>query len=205
VLGGPGRLAPSERLTKAIIGLGGKGRGHIPYEDTPVLAICDVDRNHLEQAKEKIGYPVKTYFDYRELLLDPAIDIVHIATLPHWHGIMSVDAAKAGKDVWCERPMKRTIGEGLRVKEAMAQYGRIFRLNTWFRFKDRFYGMDTTVKPIKKLVDSGMLGWPLKVTINASTGFNWKFYWVGRTDLDVQPVPEFLDYNMWLGPAPYKP
>jgi myo-inositol 2-dehydrogenase / D-chiro-inositol 1-dehydrogenase len=205
VLGGKGRLAPSDRLTKAIIGVGGMGKNHIPYEETPVVAICDVDSAHLERVKNMLGYPVKTYHDYRELLLDPAIDIVHIATPPHWHGIMSVDAARAGKDVWCEKPMTRTIGEGLRVKEAMEQYGRIFRLNTWFRFKDRFYGMDTTVKPIKKLVDSGMLGWPLKVTINASTGFNWKFYWVGRTDLDIQPVPKELDYDMWLGPAPFKP
>ncbi len=205
VLGGKGRLAPSDKLTKAIIGVGGMGKNHIPYEETPVVAICDVDSAHLERVKNMLGYPVKTYHDYRELLLDPAIDIVHIATPPHWHGIMSVDAARAGKDVWCEKPMTRTIGEGLRVKEAMEQYGRIFRLNTWFRFKDRFYGMDTTVKPIKKLVDSGMLGWPLKVTINASTGFNWKFYWVGRTDLDIQPVPKELDYDMWLGPAPFKP
>jgi predicted dehydrogenase len=205
VLGGKRHLAPSDRLTKAIIGVGGMGKNHIPYEDTPIVAICDVDRKHLERVKNMLAYPVKTYHDYRDLLLDPAIDIVHIATPPHWHGIMSVDAARSGKDVWCEKPMTRTIGEGLRVKEAMAQYGRIFRLNTWFRFKDRFYGMNTTVKPMKKLVDSGMLGWPLKVTINASTGFNWKFYWVGRTDLDIQPVPEELDYEMWLGPAPFKP
>ena len=205
VLGGKRHLAPSDKLTKAIIGVGGMGKNHIPYEETPVVAICDVDRKHLERVKNMISNPVKTYHDYREVLLDPAIDIVHIATPPHWHGIMSIDAARAGKDVWCEKPMTRTIGEGLRVKEAMAQYGRIFRLNTWFRFKDRFYGMKTTVKPIKKLVASGMLGWPLKVTINASTGFNWKFYWVGRTDLDIQPVPEELDYDMWLGPAPFKP
>lgn len=205
VFGGSRHPAPSDRLTKAIIGVGGMGRGHIGYEDTPVVAICDVDRNHLERAREMIGYPVKTFHDYRELLVEPGIDIVHIATPPHWHGIMSVDAAKAGKDIWCEKPMTRTIGEGLRVREVMIQYGRIFRLNTWFRFRNRFYGMNTTVRPIKKLVDSGMMGWPLKITINASTGFNWKFFWVGRTDLDVRPVPETLDYNMWLGPAPFKP
>lgn len=205
VLGGPRHLAPSDRLTKAIIGVGGMGRGHIGYENTPVVAICDVDKKHIELAQKQLGSPVKVYHDYRELLLDPGIDIVHIATPPHWHGIMSVDAARAGKDIWCEKPMTRTIGEGLRVKEAMAHYGRIFRLNTWFRFKDNFYGMNTTVEPIKKLVDSGMLGWPLKVTVNAATGFDWKFYWVGRTDLDIQPVPPELDYDMWLGPAPFKP
>jgi predicted dehydrogenase len=147
----------------------------------------------------------KTYRDYRELLLNPEIDIVHIATPPHWHGIMSIDAAKAGKDVWCEKPMTRTIGEGIRVKEAMERYSRVFRLNTWFRFADTFYGMGTTVKPIKKLVESGLLGWPLKVTVNAATGFDWKFFWVGRTGLATESVPSELDYDLWLGPAPFKP
>jgi predicted dehydrogenase len=118
---------------------------------------------------------------------------------------MSVMAAQAGKDVWCEKPMTRTIGEGKRVVEAMEQYGRMFRLNTWFRFKDNFYGLGTEVKPLKKAVDSGILGWPLKVTISGVTGFNWKFYWVGKTDLDPMPVPQELDYDMWLGPAQYKP
>lgn len=205
VMGGRNHLAPSDKLTKAIIGVGGMGRGHIPYENTPVVAICDVDTRHIEIAKGVLSQPVKVYHDYRELLLNPEIDIVHIATPPHWHGVMSVDAAKAGKDVWCEKPMTRTIGEGIRVKEAMAQYGRMFRLNTWFRFQSNFYGMGTTVEPIKKLVDSGLLGWPLKVTVSASTGFDWKFYWIGRTQLDVQPVPPELDYDMWLGPAPFKP
>jgi len=204
VLGGKNYLAPSDHLTKAIIGLG-MGLGHIEYEGTRVVAICDVDTKRLQGGIDRIPYKVKVYHDYRELLLDPGIDIVHIATPPQWHGVMSVDAAKAGKDIWCEKPMTRTIGEGIRVKEAVAQYGRIFRLNTWFRFHGNFYGMGTTVEPIKKLVDSGLLGWPLKVTVNASTGFDWKFYWVGRTDLDVQPVPHELDYDMWLGPAPFKP
>ena len=135
----------------------------------------------------------------------PDVDIVHIATPPHWHGIMSVMAAEAGKDVWCEKPMTRTIGEGKRVVEAMKQHGRMFRLNTWFRFKDNFYGMGTPVKKLKKVVDSGVLGWPLKVTISGVTGFNWKFYWVGKENLTPQTIPDHLDYNMWLGPAPEKP
>lgn len=204
VLGGPGFLAPSDQLTKAIIGVGGMGRGHYGYEGR-LVAICDVDSNHLTDGLAAAEKGVKGYKDFRELLAQPDIDVVHIATPPHWHGIMSVMAAQAGKDVWCEKPMTRTIGEGKRVVEAMEQYGRIFRLNTWFRFEDNFYGMNTTVKPLKKLVDSGILGWPLKVTISGVTGFNWKFYWVGKTSLEAQPVPAELDYDMWLGPAPYKP
>jgi len=202
---GKGFLAPSDQLTKGIIGVGGMGRGHIPYAGTRVVAICDVDQRHLSEVAKSIGGGVKTFSDHRELVSLPEVDIVHIATPPHWHGIMAVDAANAGKDIWCEKPMTRTIGEGKRVVEAVKQYGRMFRLNTWFRFEDNFYGMNTTVKPIKKLVDSGLLGWPLTVTVSKTTGFDWKFYWVGKTNLETQTVPAELDYDRWLGPAPYKP
>lgn len=205
VLGGSRYIAPSDKLTKAIIGTGSMGLNHIPYEDTKVVAICDVDRTRLSEAEKRIGNGVKTFTDYRELIQLPEVDIVHIATPPHWHGIMAADAARAGKDIWCEKPMTRTIGEGKRVKEAVEQNGRIFRLNTWFRFKDNFYGMGTPVKPIKKLVDSGLLGWPLKVNIGRGTGFDWKFFWVGKTNLPTMPIPQELDYDKWLGPAPYKP
>lgn len=202
---GRGFLAPSDQLTKGIIGVGGMGQGHIDYGGTRVVAICDVDRKHLKKTLAKLDKGVKTFTDYRELIRLPEVDIVHIATPPHWHGIMAADAAREGKDIWCEKPMTRTIGEGKRVVEAVQQHGRIFRLNTWFRFDAQFYGMGVPVKPIKKLVESGMLGWPLKVTISRHTGFDWKFYWVGKTHLDAQKVPKELDYDKWLGPAPYKP
>jgi len=205
VLGGNGYIPPSDQLTKAIIGVGGMGRGHIPYEGTRVIAICDVDRNHLDQAEKLIDYKVKKFHDFRELVQLPEVDIVHIATPPHWHGLMSVEAAKAGKDIWCEKPMTRTIGEGKKVVEAVNAHGRMFRLNTWFRFKDTFYGLGTEVKPLKKIIDSGILGWPLKVTVSGITGYNWKFYWSGQTNLKPMPVPPVLDYDFWLGPAPYKP
>lgn len=212
VLGGPKHVAPSDQLTKGIIGVGGIGRSllHFTSDETCRLtAVCDVDSNHLNaavsQAKDRLNENVAAYHDYRDLIRDPNVDIVHIATPPHWHGIMAVDAANAGKDVFCEKPMTRTIGEGKRVMEAMKQNGRIFRLNTWFRFADTFYGLGTQVFYLKKLVDSGLLGWPLKVTISGFTGFNWKFYWVGKDNLEPQIVPSNLDYDMWLGPAPYKP
>jgi predicted dehydrogenase len=202
---GRGFIAPSDQLTKGIIGLGGMGRGHIGLAGTKVVALCDVDQTHLAAAAKIVGGGVKTMVDYHELIAMPEVDIVHIATPPHWHGIMSIEAAKAGKDIWCEKPMTRTIGEGKRVVEAVKQHGRMFRLNTWFRFQDEFYGMKTTVKPIKKLVESDMLGWPLTVTVSKHTGFDWKFYWIGKTGLEAQPVPQTLDYDRWLGPAPYKP
>ncbi|MES2650692.1 MAG: Gfo/Idh/MocA family oxidoreductase [Bacteroidota bacterium] len=205
VLGGTGFLAPSDKLTKAVIGVGSMGRGHFGYDGTQVVAICDVDTRHIAKSLPLLDKGVKTFSDYRELIKLPEVDIVHIATPPHWHGIMAADAANAGKDIWCEKPMTHTIGEGKRVMEAVKQNGRMFRLNTWFRFKDTFYGMGTTVKPIKKLVDSGLLGWPLKVTVGKHTGYDWKFYWVGKDNLPTEPVPAELDYESWLGPAPFKP
>ncbi|MEG1934752.1 MAG: Gfo/Idh/MocA family oxidoreductase, partial [Rikenellaceae bacterium] len=205
VLGGAGRVAPSDQLTKGIIGVGGMGRGHYGYAGTRLVAVCDVDSLRLAAAVKAAPDNVKQYKDYRKLIEDPNVDIVHIATPPHWHGIMAAEAANSGKDIWCEKPMTRTIGEGKRVMEAVKRNGNIFRLNTWFRFSDNFYGMGTTVKPIKKLVESGLLGWPLTVTVSAHTGFNWKFFWVGKEHLEPQPVPKELDYDMWLGPAPYKP
>lgn len=205
VLGGAGFTAPSDELTKGIIGVGGMGRGHYDYANTRLVAVCDVDSLRLDSAVKAAKEKVAAYADYRKLIADPNVDIVHIATPPHWHGIMAVEAANAGKDIWCEKPMTRTIGEGKRVMEAVKQHGNIFRLNTWFRFSDTFYGLGTTVKPVKKLVDSGLLGWPLTVTIGAHTGFNWKFFWVGKEHLSPESVPANLDYDMWLGPAPYKP
>ena len=122
VLGGPKFVAPSDQLTKGIIGVGGIGKSsyHFTSNDAcRLVAVCDVDRNHLDSAvalgRKKFGQKLEAYHDYRDLITDPNVDIVHIATPPHWHGIMAVEAAKAGKDIWCEKPMTRTIGEGKRV------------------------------------------------------------------------------------------
>lgn len=205
VLGGTSYLPPSDQLTKAVIGVGGMGRGHLRYPGAKLLAVCDVDELHLKEALEIAGEGVQGYKDFREVLERHDIDIMHIATPPHWHALISIAAANAGKDIWCEKPMTRTIGEGQKVVEAVQRNGRIFRINTWFRFRDNFYGFGTTVEPIKKLVQSGMLGWPLKAIISEHTGFSWKFYWSGQTDLTPQWIPEHLDYDFWLGPAPYKP
>ena len=205
-------VAPSDQLTRGVIGCGGIGRSrhHLASDERcRLVALCDVDSAHLAKmhnlAKNKFGQTLQEYHDFRDLIHDPNVDIVHIATPPHWHGIMSVAAAEAGKDIFCEKPMTRTIGEGKRVREAIKRNGRIFRLNTWFRFKDTFYGLGTTAEPLKKLVDSGLLGWPLTVRISGATGFAWKFFWTGKENLVPQPVPAELDYDFWLGPAPYKP
>jgi len=209
VLGKGGKTPPSETLTRGIIGCGFISGSHLTMPGK-LLALCDVDSNQLERrmkgAKEKGNQDVTGYRDFRELIARKDIDIVHIATPPHWHGYMAVAAAKAGKDVWCEKPMSRTIGEGLAMVKAVEEHKRIFRINTWFRFNGSFYGMKSPVPLIRKAVMNDMLGWPLKITVSGHTGFDWKLkQWAGTPGLPTQPVPPELDYDMWLGPAPQKP
>jgi predicted dehydrogenase len=205
VLGGPGYTAPSDTPTKAVIGVGGMGRAHMAYPGAILLAVCDVDEKHLKTALELASRGVKGYRDFREVLERPDIDIVHVVTPPHWHALISIAAADAGKDVWCEKPMTRTIAEGQELVRAIERNGRIFRVNTWFRFEDEFYGFGSDIRPVKKIVQSRLLGWPLKVTVSTTTGFDWKSYWNGLTSYRPEPVPPELDYDFWLGPAPWKP
>lgn len=207
VLGLNGQKPPSEELTRGIIGCGAICSKHLKMPGR-LLALCDVDKKHLGKRMKQSGGKAKGitgYHDFRELVARDDIDIVHVATPPHWHAIMAIEAMKAGKDVWCEKPMSRTIGEGDAMVKAAAKYEKMLRLNTWFRFKGNFYGMGVPVAKIKKVVENRLLGWPLKVTVSGVTGFNWKFGWVGKTDLEKMPVPKELDYDFWLGPAPLKP
>ena len=207
VLGLNGQTAPSNEITRAILGCGGISASHLGMPGK-LLALCDVDKGHLAQRMKDTGGEskgIKGYHDFREVLQREDIDVIHVATPPHWHALMSIEAAKAGKDVWCEKPMSRTIGEGMAMVKAVEKHERVFRLNTWFRFKDNFYGMGVPVQQLKKAAMHDLLGWPLKVTVSGVTGFDWKFYWVGKTDLPEQPVPPHLNYDLWLGPAPKKP
>ncbi|MCF7673821.1 MAG: Gfo/Idh/MocA family oxidoreductase [Akkermansiaceae bacterium] len=203
-----GTTPPSEQITRAIIGCGGISESHLGMPGK-LLALCDVDSQHLasrmRQAKaEQNG--IKGYHDFREILERKDIDLIHVCTPPHWHAPIAIAAARAGKDVWCEKPMSRTIGEGLAMVKAVEQHQRIFRLNTWFRFKDNFYGMGVPVKDLRKAVMHGLLGdGPLRITVSGVTGFDWKFVWSGQTNLPVQEVPKHFDYDFWLGSAPVKP
>ena len=207
-----GAEAPSNQLTRALIGFGciAHSENHLPYRGSRLVGLCDpFDYRVAEglRCAEKAGWgKVKAYRNFLRLLEDPGVDIVHICTPPHWHGVQSVMAAKAGKDIWCEKPMTRTVGEGKRVMEVVQAKKRMFRLNTWFRFKDTFYGFGTPVKPIRQIVESGLLGkGPLRCTFGAGQGFSWKFGWSGRVNPTVDPLPKGFDYEMWLGPAPWRP
>lgn len=209
VLGLAGQTPPSEQLTRAIIGCGGICSAHLPMPGK-LLALCDVDKNHLnnrmKQVRGKGNKDVKGYHDFREIIERKDIDVIHTATPPHWHAYMAIMAANSGKAIWGEKPMSRTIAEGEAMVKAIQKNNVAFRINTWFRFKSRFYGTGVQARQVKKAIDGGLLGkGPFKVTLNGHTGFNWKFNWSGKTNLPIQAVPEHLDYDMWLGPAPYRP
>jgi len=210
VLGGPGNTPPSEILQHAVIGVGGMGSGHMGMvlgdKTARLAAVCDVDKNHLTGAQKRGGPGCKAYTDFRELIAAGGIDVAHIPTPPHWHALISIACANAGMDIWCEKPMTRTIGEGKHVIEAVQRNGRMFRLNTWFRLHSGLYGFGSEARPIKKLVAAGLLGFPLTARVSRHTGFDWKVrMWTGQVGVKPQPVPPQFDYDLWLGPAPYKP
>ncbi|MDB4544764.1 Gfo/Idh/MocA family oxidoreductase [Akkermansiaceae bacterium] len=209
VLGLNGQTPPSEELTRALLGCGGISNSHLGMPGR-ILAVCDVDSQRMAQrqaqAIKRGNKDVKAYADFREIIARDDIDIIHTCTPPHWHAHMAIAAAKAGKAIWGEKPMSRTIGEGMAMKKAVQDAGVAFRLNTWFRFKSTFYGSGVTAREVRKAVDGGLIGGgPYKVTLSGVTGFNWKFNWVGKKDLKEQPIPDHFDYDTWLGPAPYKP
>lgn len=209
-----GATAPSNQLTRALIGFGGIAHSgnHLGFKGSRLIGLCDPDqlrvREGLAKAEQAGWGKVKAYDNFMKLLEDKDVDIVHICTPPHWHGVQSVMAARAGKDIWCEKPMTRTVGEGKRVMEYVKAKGRMFRLNTWFRFKDGLYGFGTPVKPVRQVVENHLVaseGSPITCVVGAGQGFNWKFYWSGRVNMAPQECPKTFDWDMWLGPAPWKP
>ena len=154
---------------------------------------CDV--KWLDRADNKT-----TYTDFRRVLDRSDIDLVAIATPPHWHALISIAAAEAGKDVLCEKPMTRFIAEGRAVVEAFRRYGRIFQVGTFGRFDaSRNKGNILT----HKIMKSGLLKPCPAVHIDRG-GFKIK-QWSGRPSLEPQPIPPNLDWNLYVGPSPMKP
>ena len=206
VLGGVGYTPPSEVITRAVIGCGERGyHNEFVVPNTPdkpprTLAVCDVDRKHLARALKKAGGPCKGYTDFRRVMDRKDIDAVYVMTPPHWHALICIAAAQAGKDIYGEKPMTRFIHEGRKIVEAVDRYGAIFQIGTFGRFGESH---NPTSLKIHKIMTGGLLKKCPGVYIRSGK-FNVR-EWSGRTDLQPQPVPEHLDYDMWLGPAPYKP
>jgi len=182
------------------IGLGGQGmhnlKSFLTCEDLRVLAVCDVDINHLQRAKQTVdaaygNHDCAVYSDFRAILARDDIDTVLIATPDHWHALLAIEAAKAGKDIYCEKPISLTIAEGRAVADTMQRYGTVYQSGTQRRSNACFrFGVD--------IAQSGMLGRLQELHC---------YYHNGPTcpPQKPEPIPDGFDYDRWLGPAPYEP
>ena len=221
-LGKDGAVAPSERIGMGFIGLGNQGGGHfaggawtylpggyLGRPDVQVLAVCDIRRERrqraLETAEERYAERfgkgryrgVTAYNDFRELLIRDDIDAVLIASPIHWHSLMTVMAAKAGKDVYCEKPTSLTIREGQAMVEAVRRYGRVFQAGTQQRSE---YG--GKFRMACDLVRSGRIGKLQSVyAYQGGGGFSPR----GKYSGSGRPIPDGFDWELFLGPAPWRP
>ena len=200
-LGMAGSVAASERITIGFIGTGGHGIGmnlksFLPQPDAQAVAVCDVDPVHLEQGRDTVNKKYgntdcAAYKDFREVLARGDIDAVMISTPDHWHVPISIAAAKAGKDVECEKPTL-TIAEGRELCTVMKRYGRVFQWSTEDRSVDVYHRMC-------ELVRNGRIGKVHTIRVELPSGPE------PPGNPEPMPVPKGFDYDMWLGPAPWAP
>jgi predicted dehydrogenase len=193
-----GADAPSNRITMGCIGTGGKGssnmKGFNANSGCQVVAVCDVDAAHRENARKTVGLdPKSSYNDFRELLARDDIDAVSIATPDHWHVPTSIAAVRAGKDVYCEKPLTLTIAEGRTLVNEVKRYGRIFQTGSQQRSGSEF-------RKACELVVNGRIGklHTMRVGISGNNR-------TCESTWTPEPVPEGFDYDLWLGPAPWEP
>jgi len=196
--GQEGRPTASERIGLGFIGLGGMGSGHfnglLNNRRTQIIAVCDVStavREEYQKRAEEKYKGVAAYNDFRELLTRDDIDAVVIATPDHWHAIISIEAMKAGKDVYCEKPLSLTIREAQVMRDTARRYGRVFQTGSQQRSSGEF-------RQACELVRNGRIGKLL--TIHVGVGGP-----SGERVLPEEPIPEGFDYDLWLGPALWKP
>lgn len=164
-------------------------REALPFGD--VVAICDVDRHVREQARASFGSTAQIYENYTDLLTRQDLDVVLIGTPDHWHARMVIDACRAGKDVYCEKPLTLTVDEGKVVEQVVAATGRVVQVGSWQRSDARF-------RLAVEMVQAGRIGKLKKVTV--LMGKNT----VGGP-FTPQPVPRHFNWNLWQGQTPDVP
>jgi predicted dehydrogenase len=198
--------APNSRLGVGFIGIGKQMRGHvggfIGKSEVQAIAVCDVDKNRREDGRKQVddAYTKKngvdykgcaTHEDFRELIARKDIDAVVISTPDHWHTIIALEAAKAGKDIYCEKPLTQTIHEAKALIAGVRKYERVLQTGSQQRSNREF-------RIACELVRNGVIGKVSKVTVGF--GGPGKF-----CDLPEQPKEEGLNWDLWLGPAPLRP
>jgi len=208
-LGAEGARPPSDRIGVASIGIRNMGgshlRGLVRNANAQMVALCDVDYHVLEAgtktvntayAERKRSGTFAGCFqtrDFREILHRPEIDAVVIAVPDHWHAAIAIAACEAGKDVYCEKPMSLTIGQGKAMVRAVRRTGRVFQTGTQRRSSSR-------ARHVCELVRNGRIGRLQRMTCGVG-GWNREC----EASWTPEPVPPELDYDMWLGPAPWAP
>ena len=198
-LGKNGMLPPSDRIVMAAIGMGGMGKGNmnalLKTGDTQFVAVCDLDEERRSSAQGALhkyydNKDAKAYEDYEKMLRKHDVDAVTIAVPDHWHALLYVDCAKRGLHIYGEKPLVRSLEEGKKVVKAVKDSGIVWQTGSWQRSVKQF-------GQACELVANGALGEIERIE-------------VGLPDLDrkvgmppVEKPPKTIDYNWWVGPAPY--
>ena len=192
--------APSDRLNVAVIGIHGRGKDHYralaQLPNVKIVTLCDIDQRLLPEAVSDVekltGFKPATETEYRKVLEDKNIDAVSIATPNHWHALQTIWACQAGKDVYVEKPVSHTVEEGRKMVEAARKYNRMVQVGTQSRSNP------AVIKGMKFLKEGGLgdiymtRGLCLKPRGN-----------IGHTN--DSPIPEGVNWDLFLGPAPYRP
>jgi predicted dehydrogenase len=203
LLAGGGATSPSEKIAIALIGCGKMANDYhlselLKFDDVRIVAVCDVDTNRRQHAKRRVdlAYDNKDcseYADFRRVIERDGIDAVCIATPDHWHATPAIEACKAGKEVYCEKPLTLTIAEAERCLEAARKYNRVFQ--TGSQQRSNVFG---PFREAVEFVRSGRLGRLQRVTV----GVGGPSVPCGLPEEVLEPG---LDWNLWLGQAPLRP
>lgn len=204
VLGAGRAVAPNNRLTVGCIGVGGRGTADLiaclGVPEAQVVAVCDPYSDRQQKAKQLVdekyaSKDCKTYGDFREVLARRDIDVAVIATQDHWHALIATAAAEAGKHIYCEKPFGVSLRECQIIRDAVRKHKVVFQTGTQQR-------SDRNFRQACELARNGYLGKIHTVELGIPCP-EYKPKYTGS--LEPQPVPEGLDWNMWVGPAPFKP
>jgi len=199
-LGTPAKPPPSDRITLGLVGLGSMGMRHVKgflVEDgCRITAVCDIDASRRQAAVGEVNKHYQAsdcagYNDFRDLLAHPGLDAVCLAVPDHWHAVLAVAATRAGKDIYGEKPLARTVAEGRRMVRVVRQAGIVWQTGSWQRSTERF-------RIACELARNERIGRLRRVEVGIGLGYE-------VPPQPVQPVPEGFEYDMWLGPAPWAP
>jgi len=204
-LGKAGRPAASDRVVMAGIGFGMQGpsnmQNFLEKDEVQWVAVCDIDKGHLQEARDIVNgkygnTDCAVYHDFRELFARRDLDAVSIAVPDHWHAILAISAARAGLDIYGEKPLSHSLLEGRAICEAVKRYGRVWQTGSWQRSVENFHRA-------AELVRNGRIGKIVRVEVGLPEG-HYDFAGTFGEEALV-PAPPELDYDRWIGPAPWVP